>query len=433
MTTDVEIKYAQLSSLSFSEFTPSRVTRISSNPYLQEHLVPGPLFASINSPKLFPPLQLLLKGKYAQLDFSDSKTAPEQDYYSTLRRSFSDDQLDYCTIKRPANQDYSAVGLPISEEHYYTVNSEQQEEYYTNYYTSTSEEDYYSTLRPTTSTSPVVVDIPLEPFRPRLKALNSSSIHSMERPTSFSLAITEDPILLDPTSGSNSPSSPSPFPPTLLPKPKFPSRKSSDPEHYAISLLGSNLSTSALSTNQWILAQTPSPLLLGEQPSLFFESHPTRLCSIKKSAPSESNQSNSAAAATKLDDGEEIGNFFVSYIGTCDIDKYLDCIDECVQTIINPSLSSRSTEASLYIYSERIKLEMSKPDALSQSLEVSDIVLVGQCSKNKHLIGIVLWKPSTALKCHFVRCSDPCLSNTVLHSIQYVVQCYQEEGLKKVS
>ena len=484
---DIEIEYARLSSLSFSDFTPSRETRISSNPFLQEHhLAVSPSSESTSPLKLPSPL------KYAKLQFSnDSSQHFAADQYMTIKRSHehttipsidevlkrpNSDQRYYCNtvsleeIIRPhsAQGEYTPLlqetNPEESEERYcYIKNSISQEEitslnsedYLTIRYTdsnikqrpssqvylASSPQEYFTIRRPSSqqeyysntaaANNPThseeehiklsqIRDIIQPSFRPRLKAFDSSNDIIMHRTSST------NSLLNDRNSVS---------PPPLPPKPK----KLSSPDHGISSDSQPYLNIdSSLFQDQWILTQSPSPLLLSEQLHFFNsqESHPVRLCSIRKHRSESSCLANNPSESKLLNTfvGEKICEFVVSYIGSCDINQYLDCVDECTQKIIDPQSSAKSTDVMMCVCSEVITLTSSKPDAaLLKSISVSDIVLVGQCSVNKRLIGIILWKPATVMQCHLVHCSDSQMSNSVLQSIQYSVQSFQEHSIKKVN
>lgn len=495
MAADSGTLYAQLSSLSFSDFTPSRVTRISSNPYLQQH---DPLLnrCGIIQNQRTPPsrvqLQLTkaLKGKYIEVDFSGKR-----------RRSQSAAE----NVEAVVGQDYTTIRRPHSNLEPFA--------------TSEIESYHYA-------------------FRPRLRAFGSEdhlNYDIMERSSSFSIAVDNNPILFDNLSSSlhqassqREPTLSSPPPPLQLPpKPSKWKRQtekipimtgdSSHQEdtnitdhHYLLSLnctddrsdlttcspilsrhhqrasLPDSLSSSSLSSSpspppsHRILATKQSPLLYGKRTTKE-ETHPARLRSISINNPttnsnstenlltfraspilhsrkfSEKHVSSSSnpnlsyissdhhSSNTALhkhlkhhptlllsDAGQEIGHFNVSYLGSREIDRYIGCIDECARQIIDPKSAFKLTDVVAYVTSEKIRLVPPKFGPLFKSFSVSEIMSVSQCSKNKRLVGIVIWKPKSIPVCHLFRCSDHLLSNALMESITYVHQNYEETALSKV-
>ena len=498
MATNSGTLYAQLSSLSFSDFTPSRVTRISSNPYLQQH---DPLLnrCRIIQNQRTPPSRvqlqspIALKGKYIQVDFSGK---------SKRRRSQSVAE----NLETVVGQDYTTIRRPHSNSEPFAISEIETYQY---------------------------------EFRPRLRAFGSEDhLHcdKMERSTSFSIAVDNNPILFDNLSSSLQQTSSqeeltllsSPSPPLLPPKPskwkkqteKIPIMTESASlqedtnftnHHYLLSLnctddrselttcspihsrhhqrasLPDSLSSSSLSLSpspplsHKILTTKQSPLLYGKR-TLKEESHPARLRSISVNNPttnhsnstenlltfkaspishsrkfSESRVSSSSnpnlsnisnehhSSNTALhkslechptfilsDAGQEIGHFNVNYMGSREIDRYIGCIDECARQIIDPKSPFKLTEVVVYVTSEKIRLVPPKFGPLFKSFSVNEIMSVSQCSKNKRLVGVVIWKPKSLPVCHLFRCSDHLLSNALMESITYVHQNYENTALYKV-
>ena len=500
MAADSGTLYAQLSSLSFSDFTPSRVTRISSNPYLQQH---DPLLnrCGIILNQRTPPSRVRLqsatplKGKYIEVDFS-GKRKRSQSAAGNVEAVVGQDF--YITIRRPHS---NLEPFPTSEIESYK-----------------------------------------DAFRPRLRAFGSEdhlNYDSMERSTSFSIAVDENPILFDNLSSPLQQASSqteltllSSRPPSrlLLTKPsKWKKQTEKIPimtggfshqedinisdHHYLLSLsctddrpdlttcnptplsrhhqrtsLPDSLSSSSLSSSSSpppshsILTTKQSPLLYGKRTTKE-ESHPAHLRSISINNPTTTNYSNSTEnllafrASPTLDSrkfnksrassssnpnlsdissdrhssntilhkslehhptfllsdaGQEMGHFNVSYLGSREIDRYVGCIDECARQIIDPKLPFKLIDVIVYVTSEKIRLVPPKFGPLFKSFSVSEIMSVSQCSKNKRLVGVVIWKPKSIPVCHLFRCSDHLLSNALMETITDVHQNYEKTALSKV-
>ena len=101
--------------------------------------------------------------------------------------------------------------------------------------------------------------------------------------------------------------------------------------------------------------------------------------------------------------GEDGGKFDVDYLGSKELDKYI----KSVNSITKQLMAERPREMVVYVSSEKVRLAPPNSATLYQSLAVKDILWVRKCSRNKHVVAVVVWK-SVHQKpiCHILRCRD---------------------------
>lgn len=410
--------YSEISSYYVSDFVPSRETRVSSNPLLQEHLFTrsadllhplSPRVLPVRSPGVhIKPLPL--QGKYIELCFTSrnhSKSGgqlSEEDLYSTVRRPHSNSD--------PAGlQVFGSVPPPVERR-----------------------------KRPSLGSS-------------RLCDVLEEEV-AMYRPTSFALAITENPILFDEEDDDISSNG---------------QGVSADRHYYLPTKQNGESSTPVFSPSP-----SPSPPLAGGPamttqthlsgegdmpPVLLHELHPLRQWSVQKSGSledllsqrkpnptsspinlfsspgSKRRVSEPALAKDKGGDmdlfiwnssGEEVSRFSVVYLGSCDIDQYYCCVDECARRLFDNKAMLKATDVLAQVCTRKIRLyPPSRHGPLFKSFSVSEVLEVSQCSKNKRLVGIVLWQGKVP-HCHLMRCSDQIISNEFLQSLELAVQSMRE-------
>ena len=132
------------------------------------------------------------------------------------------------------------------------------------------------------------------------------------------------------------------------------------------------------------------------------------------------------------DAGNECGRFLVDYLGSREIDQFTSIVDECAEKMMNSKPSVRSTQVVAYITTERVRLVPPRAGPLFKSLAVKSILCVNQCSKNRRIIGIVMWKPRTKPVCHLLRCTDQLISNSFFEAMFHVIQSQEVAVLSKV-
>ncbi len=129
--------------------------------------------------------------------------------------------------------------------------------------------------------------------------------------------------------------------------------------------------------------------------------------------------------------GDEHGMYAADYLGSGQTDCYLSSVDHAAKQLVE----SRPVEVVIYVTSERVRLAPPNNSALLfKSFAMKDILMVQRCSKNKRIIGIVLWKScSTVPICHVLRCADHLRANSLYEAIWLQSQSVDDVTLSKVS
>ena len=103
-------------------------------------------------------------------------------------------------------------------------------------------------------------------------------------------------------------------------------------------------------------------------------------------------------------EGEESGKFCADYLGMKEVDMYIKSINSVAKEL---TADQRPKEVQVYVTSKRIRLAPPNSATLFLSFAVKDILFVRQCSKNKRIIGIMIWKSKDSKPaCHILRCRD---------------------------
>ena len=130
--------------------------------------------------------------------------------------------------------------------------------------------------------------------------------------------------------------------------------------------------------------------------------------------------------------GEECGRFPVDYLGNREIDQFVGVVDECAQQLMNCKPPVRANQVVAYVSTERIRLAPPKAGPLFKSFAVQSIMSVAQCRKNKRIVGIVMWKARTKPVCHLLRSSDQFISNNLLEALSQMVENVNIQSLMQV-
>ena len=130
--------------------------------------------------------------------------------------------------------------------------------------------------------------------------------------------------------------------------------------------------------------------------------------------------------------GQELGKYYSSYIGSRELDHYVGCFDECAQQLVDPKAPVRSMDVVVYVTTEKVRLAPPLFGPLFKSIAVKDILAVGQCTKNKRLVGITVWKLNSVPVTHLLRCSDHLVSNALVESVNLATQTIDDAILNKV-
>ncbi len=438
--------YSQINPVSFSEFTPSRLTRVSSNPFLQEHC-PFSKLQNRRKANLEERSGALSLRKYAQLEFSEQKTSsisepPAEDLYSTIRRyksSHADSGFDL----------ESVIG-------YTTDFLFEEEEIEGDSNLSESYPGVGGHTRRIITQSPLTTD-------------HHDTL--MDRPISFALAIGEDPILFDGEA------------PIIPNRHDDNSSTVTSPQQQSISPLYQNVSSSLSPSpvqselseqttvddtayyNRYVVSRSSSPsaqlpptIPISQLP--IRQSHKQQCVASMENLLAESNEAidppaapviinrlrcNSASTPNLLQASSEVdlssiesyGRYSVCYLGSIDnIDSYSNCINDCARKLLDPSCNKVPLildNVTVDVVPEKVRLLQPKSGALLKSISMHDVFMFSQCTKNKRLIGILVWRKNTRLPiCHLFRCSDQQVSNGFMESLLLVKQDIDYKLLEKV-
>lgn len=547
MAGDTSTLYAKLSSLSFSDFTPSRITRTSSNQFLQEHDPIHNSIAHLRERRSRPLVTSAapLRGRYIYIDFSKGDRRPRSKSAEGILQTVQEDR---CAI--------SGGCVHSKSDPHFVPEFASRSIPQVAFEPARAPNDCWR-CRSDESVNRLVTSSSQDMMSQSTESLDFS------RPTSFALAVAENPILFDNDTCSNSPrlvcpataharvrpanfgpsGSPPPLPPRGIPAdrnhspppiPESPfriassrsnSRESldSDGEHYYLPLsptedssIPSRSSCSAyscpadglhpkailspiLSKRRQLsspLSSSPSPSPPPMQRTVVTKQPPSPLLRNGKSTPNlhhhyqvqsppalnasgnmhsiqsmenlgskpvppprrknmSSTRSQSHLEASKLrrcsdgalvtngamekqasflfsGAGQELGTYYASYIGSKELDHYMGCFDECALLLVDSKAPLRSPDVVVYVASEKVRLAPPSFGPLFKSIAVKDILAVGQCTKNKRLIGITVWKLNSTPVTHLLRCSDHLVSNALVESINLATQTIDDAVLNKV-
>lgn len=110
------------------------------------------------------------------------------------------------------------------------------------------------------------------------------------------------------------------------------------------------------------------------------------------------------------------------YMGFKVVDEYADRVDECALQLIN----SRPTEATVYITAKKVyiahQVTCSTDMSLVASFAVRDVLHVSRCSKNRWIIGMTTWRFRSTPECRIFKCSDSMTATALYDAVQAHVQ-----------
>lgn len=128
--------------------------------------------------------------------------------------------------------------------------------------------------------------------------------------------------------------------------------------------------------------------------------------------------------------GEEGGTFSADYLGMKEVDMYIKSINSVAKEL---AMSQRPKEVQVFVTSERIRLAPPNSPTLFRSLLVKDILLVRKCSKNKRILGVMVWKRKVGVpSCHIMRCQDDLVASALYNAVWEQTQKVDEVVFSKV-
>ena len=128
--------------------------------------------------------------------------------------------------------------------------------------------------------------------------------------------------------------------------------------------------------------------------------------------------------------GQELGCFPAEYLGSRKVDCYVECVDSVAVSAIN----SKPVEVAAYVTSEKLRLAPpNNSPMLFKSFSMKAIFSVQKCSKNKRILGVVVWRGRGTPVCHVLRCPTHLVSSALQDSILDQTQNVDDISLSKVS
>lgn len=142
------------------------------------------------------------------------------------------------------------------------------------------------------------------------------------------------------------------------------------------------------------------------------------------------NQRTRALTFTHYKVGEEGGKFNVDYLGMKDVDMYIKSINSVAKEL---AMSQKPKEIQVFVTSERIRLAPPNSPTLFRSFPVKDILLLRKCSKNRRILGVIVWKRKLGVpSCHIMRCQDDLVASALYNAIWQQTQKVDEITYSKV-
>ena len=482
--------YSQLNPVSFSEFSPSRVTRVSSNPFLQEHC---PFSTQIDlqhrgrkgsAERLGESTPALPQKGYVQLEFSDNvqkaSTDSVDDCYSTIRRynpanrpwhphsvigyttdSLHDDDSDgsskfsssypghKITQSLNVGNNDSLMDRPISfalaiGENPIFLDGEEFEFHRdpTTRFSRTisldepvSSDDTVQYINVSTSSVQVSPLLPAEHSLPPLYCNVPAAAARDTKPRS-----PISPLCIDTRSPGTSPRPPTQSPDSSAGSPPPPA----PPPHCSFRLLHhnghssspyvttsmENILTTEECTTQLVYPTPPAFTKTNSSstPNLFAVSpcNPTGTPSYK-----DSDVTSTAGSQNNLSSTENYGHYLVNYLGGREVDSYLNCINDCAKKILHPkanNMGSLSDDVIVEITLSKIRFLQPKSGVLLKSIMMQEVFIFSQCDKNKRIVGVLVWKRNSPTPiCHLFRCPDQLVSNALMDALATAKQDMEYE------
>ena len=128
--------------------------------------------------------------------------------------------------------------------------------------------------------------------------------------------------------------------------------------------------------------------------------------------------------------GQELGCFPAEYLGSREVDCYVESVDSVAVSAIN----SKPVEVTAYVTSEKLRLAPpNNSPVLFKSFAMKAIFSVQKCNKNKRILGVVVWRSRGTPVCHILRCPTHLVSSALQDTILDQTQNVDDISLSKVS
>lgn len=192
---------------------------------------------------------------------------------------------------------------------------------------------------------------------------------------------------------------------------------------------------------EFLLSPEHEPLLLGKtrpvppprqhttSPPPHTSTHRTRQLHSTVSSPalfdSERMVRSRSVSFLQCDAGDDIGSVPADYLGGREINTYTNFVNTVAKQLVN----SRAVEVVTYVTSEKVRLAPPRNSSLLfKSFAIKDILAVEICSKNRRILGILVWKRAQSLVpiCHILRCHSAFESSALCDALVYQTQQVDE-------
>ena len=407
MAADTSTLYCSLSPITFSDFTPSRMTRVSSNPVLQEHSVVESLCkkrkASTSSLTTTCSTNVMKprRGRYVQVEF----VALLKKKSSSIRKhSLSDPTGSSHALHLRSRIDPARKAIRVK-------NTCDGNLFNTHAATCTK-----SQLRPTSSqrwptlTTRMRYSPPSSPPPPPPPSILARSTASLDR------VLQETPACsvacgVRPTETSQ-----------FLSSRSLQHAEAREDNIDCGSRHGSGGTAKRRPLPSANSSCTPSPPFSpqrGDSVSPLVSPFYRRRCDGDSTVNNSDNTTTSHDPSfLELEPGETYTCYRADYMGCKVVDEYADRVDECALQLIN----SRATDVTVYVTAQKVHLALPGSDLLVASFSVRDMLHVTRCSKNRWIIGITTWRFRTTPECRIFKCGDSITATALYDGVRSHVQ-----------
>ena len=415
MAADTSTLYCTLSPISFSDFTPSRMTRVSSNPVLQEHSVVETLCnkrkVSASSPVATTTTNAVTKprrGRYVQVEFVALLKKKDA---AIRKHSLSDPTGSSHALHLRSRIDPSRKAVRVKN----ILNICDG-----NFSSSRAATCRKSQLRPTISQR-------WPTLTPKLRYSPPSSPPPPLPPPSILArsTVSLDRLLLDTATSSELPCGVRPTETSQF----LSCRSLGCAEDRIMRATGSRYVDGGSCTiskrrplqsadSSCTSSPPVSPQRSDSLSSIDSPLYHTR-CDEDLAANTTSRK---CPSFLELEAGDETYNSYrTDYMGYKVVDEYADRVDACALQLIN----SCPTEATMYVTAQKVYIahQVTCTDmSLVASFAVRDILHVSRCSKNRWIIGITTWRFRSTPECHIFKCGDSITATALYDAVQAHVQ-----------
>ena len=410
MAADTSTLYCTLSPISFSDFTPSRTTRVSSNPILQEHSVVESLCkirkassSSLASANAIKPR----RGRYVQVEFV---ALLRKKNGSVRKHSLSDPTGSSHALHLRSRIDPSRKAVRFKSACDGNIPSPSPRHAAT--CTRSAKLRLTGSQRwPTLTTKARCISPPGSPPPPPPPGILTRCTASLDRVLQDTPACSGLACGVRPTETSQFLSS------RGLERVEDGSCGGAAKRRPLPSADGSSTSSPPFSPQP---DDSPSPMA-----SPFHHRRPSEGDRL----PTMSRNRERRPSFLELEAGEQYACYRAHYMGYKVVNEYTDRVDECALQLIN----SRATDVAVYVTAQKVYLAERPTDVLVASFAIRDILHMTRCSKNRWIIGITTWRFRTTPECRIFKCGDSITATALFDGVQSRVQNLDNSTTSEVS